>query len=129
MKKIIEVANSDKCLDRLMQSEFFTCKETDNGIRVSYHGTAGAIAPPIIKLKKINDTQLSATILTNTFLLIVTLLITAFFWIIAYLAYTKENPSLAGIIISLFSPSIMWLLDIFVTNKMARLIIDEIISI
>lgn len=129
MKKTIEVASTDECIDRLMQSEFFTCRKTDNGIKVSYHGTAGAIAPPVIKLKKINDTQLSATILTNTFLLIVTLLITAFFWIIAYLAYIKENPSLAGIIISLFSPSVMWLLDIFITNKMAQLIIDEIKSI
>lgn len=129
MKKIINVKNADTIIEALKISDFFTCKELDNSLKIKYHGTAGAIAPPIIKLKKQSDTALEVTVLTNTFLLIVTFLITIFFWLIAFFAYSKAEPNIAGIIISLCAPSIMWVLDIFVTNQMSKLIIDEIKNI
>lgn len=129
MKKIINVENSDTVVDALKASDFFTCKQLDNALKVKYHGTAGAIAPPVIKLKKQSDTQLEATILTNSVLLVVTFLITVFFWLIAFFAYSKNEPNITGIIISLLAPSVMWTLDIFVTAQMSKLIIDEIKNI
>ena len=129
MKKIINVENSDTVIDALKTSDFFTCKQLDNALKVKYHGTAGAIAPPVIKLKKQSGTQLEATILTNTVLLVVTFLITVFFWLIAFFAYSKDMPNITGIIISLLAPSVMWALDIFVTAQMSKLIIDEIKNI
>ncbi len=126
MKKNINVKNSDNVIEALRKSDFFICRELDNSLKVKYHGTAGAIAPPIIRLKRQSDTELEVTVLTNTFLLIVTLLITVFFWLIAFLAYLKDNQNTIGIIIALCAPCVMWVLDIFITNQMSKLIIDEI---
>lgn len=129
MKKIIRVNSTDRLFKNICENDLFTCEEITGGLRVRYNGMVAMLAGPIIRLTKLNENEIRITFSPNGAILIVTLLITAFFWAIAYFASEKENPNMAGTVIALLAPSVMWLLDIFVMNRISKLISEEIEAI
>jgi hypothetical protein len=126
MKKIISTNDTQKLFDTLSSDSLFTCEKSISGLSVKYNAVFTAIGNPKINLIKLSDNEVEINILPNVLMIILALLITAFFWAIGIVAIVNSRMNLAGIIIAFLAPSIMWVVEYVFIKGISKIIIEEI---
>lgn len=128
MKKIIEIADTDKLFENLSDDPLFSCEKSVSGLNVRYNAVFTVIGNPKINLIKLSDTSVQVDILPNVLMILLAAGITLFFWAIAVFGLLKDGFPMGGIITAFIAPLFMWMLEWFFLTKISKMIIEEIVK-
>ncbi len=126
MKYNMNIKSCEEFFKKISDDPFFTTEKSMSGLTLRYNSVFTLITNPKINLIKISDTELEIDILPGLFTIIICIIFTLFFWVLAAAAAILHKLSTALIIAVFLLPSLIWILNIWLNKSITKHIVERL---
>lgn len=126
MKCRLTVADADKYFEKIQQNKMFSAEKSFSGYSLRYNGVFSLISNNKINLSKISKTEIEIDILPSAALILISVLFTAFFWVIGIIGIATAKLSIPLIIAVFLLPLPILVMQTLFHKSICRQIIDAL---
>ena len=126
MKCRLTVADADKYFEKIQQNKMFSAEKSFSEYSLRYNGVFSLISNNKINLSKISKTEIEIDILPSAALILISVLFTAFFWVIGIIGVITAKFAIPLIIVVFLLPLPIWVLQMLFHKSICRQIIDAL---